>query len=487
MRRHGDVWGSLQRRAGGRRAGPVAFVAVTLAYLFFAQLVVWLNDPVAAGAGLWPAAGVTLGALLLLPTRAWGWVVAAVVVAELGGDLAHGYGVAASAGWTLGNVVEPLVGAYLIRRTGNSSGSLTPVPNLVRFVALGVVAGPLVGASIGSTTTVLSFDMPLSQVWPKYFVGDALGVLIVAPLVLSLQARRSGRSPLEAVGLTVVSLATCVAVFVDWGGEWMTTMPYLLMPVLAWAALRFGVRGVSALAFVITMIGNAATAYGDGPFAQAGGPSGQSITMLQIFLAISVGFSLLLAALADHLTEQERTEARWRHQATHDPLTGLVNRSILDVVLADAVRQPGSAGRLSVVMCDVDAFKSVNDTWGHLAGDELLRTVAARMKSSVRPEDVVARLSGDEFVLVLRDADTSQADEVASRVMATVMGPVRLPNGEVVVPRLSMGVATCAQDESASGLVARADEAMYRAKALGGARVVTADDGAAPAPASLLL
>ena len=467
----GGTWWSPLTRVSGPWAGPFAFASVTVAYLLFAQLVLWLNDSVSAGASLWPAAGVTLAALLLLPTRSWGWVVAAVVVAELGGDLAHGYGVWASLGWTVGNVVEPLVGAFLIRKLGGVNRAPDPVRTLALFLTFGVMVGPLIGATVGATTSVLAFDMAFTDVWPKYFVGDALGVLVVAPAVLAFRAPRTGQRMREAVVLSVVSLAVCAAVFSSWGGAWLATMPYLLMPCLTWAALRFGVRGVSWLAFAITMIGNAATAYGEGPFARAGGPTGQSITLLQVFLAISVSCSLLLAALVEHLSDRERTEARWRYQATHDPLTGLVNRSLLDVVLHSALSESSVAKPLRLVMCDLDNFKMVNDRWGHAAGDELLRVIAERMERSVRSQDVVARISGDEFVLLLTDTDEVVAIEVADRVMAAVVEPVRLPGGDWVVPSVSMGVAAHDHDENIGQLMARADETMYRVKALGGGQV----------------
>jgi diguanylate cyclase (GGDEF)-like protein len=478
MTDEGGSWWSPSTRSFDRWVGPGAFASVTVAYLFFAQLVLWLNDPVSAGAGLWPAAGVTVAALLLLPTRSWGWVVAAIVVVELGGDLAHGYGAGASLGWTLGNVAEPLVGASLIRWSGNVNGALKPVRKLALFLAYGVIVGPLIGATVGASTNFLALGMPFAEVWPKYFAGDALGVLVVAPAVLAMRMRSTGQSRRETAALSVVSLGICAAVFSSWGGAWLATMPYLLMPCLTWAALRFGVRGVSWLAFAITMIGNATTAYGDGPFAQAGGPTGQSITMLQVFLAISVSCSLLLAALVDHLTDRERTEARWRHQATHDPLTGLANRALLDVALLSSVPE-STAKRLHLVMCDLDNFKMVNDSWGHAAGDELLKVIARRMEGSVRPDDVVARISGDEFVLLLKDTDEVTAAEVADRVMAAVVGPVQLPGGDMVVPSVSMGVAAHHQDEGVERLMARADESMYRAKALGGGRVQHShhDDG----------
>lgn len=467
--------GPGDRGVGGRRdvGGPVAFVAVTAAYLAFAQLVVWLNDPVSAGAGLWPAAGVTLSALLLLPTRSWGWVVGAVVVAELGGDLAHGYGLWPSLGWTLGNVVEPLVGASLLRWAGNRDGSITPVRNLLLFLALGVGAGPLIGATIGSTATVLSMDMAFSQVWPKYFIGDALGVLIVAPAILAFRVPKVGHRRVEAAALVVLSLATCAAVFGTWiGGDWLVTMPYLLMPLLTWAALRFGVRGVAWLGFAITMIGNAATAYGDGPFARAGGPEGHSITMLQMFLAVSLSCTILLAALVNHQSERQRVENKWRHQATHDSLTGLASRGLLRVVLDSAVTEARRGGPpVSLAMCDLDMFKQINDTHGHLSGDLLLQTVAGRLRDAVRPGDLVARVSGDEFVIVLHDTDTAVATRIVDRVRARAGQPLTLPDGNVVVPSLSVGVATYHDGDAPQDLYARADRAMYRAKRAGGNRI----------------
>jgi hypothetical protein len=94
---------------------------------------------------------------------------------------------------------------------------------------------------VGATTMVLAFGMPFAEVWPKYFVGDAPGVLVVARAVLALRVRRSGRIKGEAAALCVVSLGVCAAVFSRWGGAWLATTPYLLMPCLTWAALRFGV------------------------------------------------------------------------------------------------------------------------------------------------------------------------------------------------------------------------------------------------------
>src|SRR5687767_3103992 len=97
----GSRWRTLQ--------GPLLLALVAGAYLALAQLVIWLNDPVKFGAGFWPAAGLSLGLLLLLDRSRWPWVLTGVAIAEVAGDLAHGYREQAIVLWTIGNVVEPLV------------------------------------------------------------------------------------------------------------------------------------------------------------------------------------------------------------------------------------------------------------------------------------------------------------------------------------------------------------------------------------------
>lgn len=293
-------------------SGPLLFLLVGLAYLALAQYVIALNDPVYLGAGFWPAAGLTLGILLLLPTRRWPWVIAAIAVAEFGGDLAQGYPLAATLWWTAGNCVGPLVGATLIRRFGDPRGSLVPVRNLMAFLICGVLVAPLIGASVGTIGSVTSIGHPFWQVWPKYVIGDGLGVLVIAPVLLSWREPRVGRSPIESVLLTIGLTAVSVLAFRNWPDEWDVILPYLIVPFLTWAALRFGVRGAAWAVLLTANVANIATAIGYGPFAIAGEPTGYAITLLQIFLVITAATALILAALVDDLTDRRKAEAALR-------------------------------------------------------------------------------------------------------------------------------------------------------------------------------
>ncbi len=176
-----------------------------------------------------------------------------------------------------------------------------------------------------------------------------------------------------------------------------------------------------------------------------------------------------------------RHEAELVHRAGHDELTGLLNRtSLLDrlavVTGAGAGAGAGGGGRSSaLVFCDVDHFKEINDTHGHLAGDEALRAVAARIGGVVRRGDVGARLGGDELVVLLDGVDDiADARRVAEKIRRAAARPIPVAGGEIRVT-LSIGVALVQHGESVEALVGRADEAMYRAKQAGRDQVVTID------------
>lgn len=181
---------------------------------------------------------------------------------------------------------------------------------------------------------------------------------------------------------------------------------------------------------------------------------------------------------AEAFAEGRRQRAELARLATRDPLTGLSNRTHLLEQLEE--RFDGSAtgeGRTTVLFVDLDRFKDVNDTYGHQTGDQVLAVVADRLRAAVRPEDVVARWGGDEFI-VLVDRAPREADLIARRILRSVSRPVGV-EGATVTPALSVGVAVQRPDDSPESLLHRADERMYRAKDAGGATYVR--DGAATA------
>lgn len=159
--------------------------------------------------------------------------------------------------------------------------------------------------------------------------------------------------------------------------------------------------------------------------------------------------------------------ARAEHDARHDQLTGLLNRSALFAELDGAFQKSQSADTtMGVLFLDLDRFKVINDSMGHEAGDELLRIVANRLRSSVRGSDVVARFGGDEFVVVCRDLMNEQSViAVAESILRNFAEPVSLYGGAQVIST-SIGVAIAKPDDSRrpEDLVRDADAAMYKAK-----------------------
>jgi two-component system cell cycle response regulator len=172
----------------------------------------------------------------------------------------------------------------------------------------------------------------------------------------------------------------------------------------------------------------------------------------------------------------ELIEAReaLREQATHDPLTGLWNHEeILRILGRQLSRAEREGGDVSVVMADLDHFKRVNDTHGHMAGDAVLRQTARRMVSQVRDYDYIGRYGGEEFLLVLPGCDGKRAGNLAERVCQSIGSEsMDIPEGMIPVT-ISLGVASTrkASKSDADSLVQAADLALYRAKENGRNRV----------------
>jgi diguanylate cyclase (GGDEF)-like protein len=157
------------------------------------------------------------------------------------------------------------------------------------------------------------------------------------------------------------------------------------------------------------------------------------------------------------------------HEALHDPLTGLANRSLFtNRVRHELVRTRRSGTQVAILFIDLDEFKSVNDTLGHAAGDELLRDVASRLSASARAGDTISRLGGDEFGLLLEDCNEHAATYAAERVKQAFAAPVLLVDDNEIALSASIGIAIGGPStESVSELLRNADIAMYSAKAHG--------------------
>jgi diguanylate cyclase (GGDEF)-like protein len=164
-----------------------------------------------------------------------------------------------------------------------------------------------------------------------------------------------------------------------------------------------------------------------------------------------------------------RSEERMRHQAMHDPLTGLANRTLMRDRLEHALaRTARGSAATAVLFVDLDEFKHVNDRFGHAVGDAVIAELAERLRTTVRPGDTVARMGGDEFVVVCEEVGAATAMALARRLDAAMRRPVRVGEDE---HRLTASIGVALGRGDPESLLADADAAVYRAKAAGRGRI----------------
>ena len=190
---------------------------------------------------------------------------------------------------------------------------------------------------------------------------------------------------------------------------------------------------------------------------------------VDIVLEGLMGFGMITCLLEDERQAATLASNEIEHLAYHDSLTGLPNRPLfIDRLFISVNMAERSKTRLAVFFCDIDRFKEINDSLGHSVGDELLRVVSERVRSSVRSEDTVARFGGDEFTLILQKIElVDDAVKIAQKILDTVKIPFRVGEHELTVT-ISIGISFYPNDgRDAETLVKNADTAMYRAKDMG--------------------
>jgi diguanylate cyclase (GGDEF)-like protein len=284
------------------------------------------------------------------------------------------------------------------------------------------------------------------------------GVVAVVLGTLDRRLERSERPELVAaetslIVLSVLALGTALS-----GGESSPALPWTILPVATSAArFRPQVVIVGAAITAATMFG---VSVGVDPSGVADDPT-RLISSLTLLIAITAIMSALMEGELEH-----------RDRAVLDPLTGLLNRASLDARVLEIEEQAHlTGGAVSLIVLDLDGFKRVNDTFGHKRGDAVLRDVAYEIRKSLRSFELVYRIGGEEFLVLLPGVDLSEALEIAERVRHSVE---EARPGELDLT-ISAGVATDAGGHiTYDELFRQADAALLEAKRSGRNRVETA-------------
>ena len=337
------------------------------------------------------------------------------------------------------------------------------------------------GIGLGVLTAGLAWQMP-----PIVVVGVGLTTIVPALIWGGVRRFNNQRTPLALLAAgTVIWLAICLAPFGHDHQKWSTFASfaswcvYLSAAIWSlWSARREKLNARWPLAALLaahaTMFFGAGFEILSGAFALNGPPRLDSFFGAIHFEAIlyAMGTPIFMVLMC-----KERIELGHLTTARVDALTGTANRSSF---FEDAGRllarcqQEGSP--FSLVMFDLDRFKTVNDTLGHQAGDSLLRSFADTVRAALRPNDLVGRYGGEEFVVVLPAATIETAHVIAERVRRAFADSHRFLDGQPLNATVSAGVASTSSVTTLEALVGAADKAMYAAKKAGRNRVQPAAD-----------
>ena len=494
---------------------PKIFVSVLLvgvAYYVGAWVGVHQTITPEGIAVLWPPNAILLSTFLLLPYRRWPLMALAAMAAEVLADVPV-FPLWAAGAFGLVNIFEASLAAVLIRR-------LVPGPfnfDRLRSGWFFLLFGPLLvsgfSALLGAGVYVLlgRSDTPylaLCQIW---WFGDALGLLLLTPFIVVVWRWVENGCPgfrwrlvVEAGLLWLVIAVMGLKAFapsLSTATELYFTQ-FWFVPLGILAALRLGVLGAAATVTLIAALAVGHLVRGLHPYLSVGPQYAVWLTQeyLTIVAIISIGLALLLKEIADQretLNKNKRAlqiynevlEARVGERtlalekanqalqeanelleaiAAIDELTGIPNRRHFRAeAQRELSRLAQDGAEATVIMIDLDHFKKINDEYGHEAGDVVLRAITSPLRQSIRPRDLMGRMGGEEFVVLLSGLEINGAARVAERIRAAIEAMTIDYRGQNIRLTASFGVARWDGQGELDDLIRLADEALYLAKANG--------------------
>jgi diguanylate cyclase (GGDEF)-like protein len=462
----------------------LAWAGATSIALFVAAVAgIELSGKLDSTAALWPANAVLLAALLIAPRERWTAFCATAWLASVAANLVTHHPLASSLVLSVANVAEAAVAAALLARWHGRNQLLERVAGVTKLVLVAGLVAPAFSATLAAGGRLLLGGSLANNWWLRWFVGDALGLLIITPVLLILHrlwrsggsAMLNGRSALEAAALLAGTTGAALWVF---SVEGMPIL-FLALPLVLLAAFRLGALGAATASAIVAGIGFWATAHDAGPAMLFVGTDAERVLFLQLFLGVLFATSLpVAAALSErHLLATElrimRDAARqdaddFYDLATTDELTGLASRRhFLERCEREAVQARATGRPLALALIDVDRFKLVNDTHGHPTGDAVLRSIGTVLRTALRPGDMAGRLGGEEIGLLMPGTGIEAARTACERLRASIAElAVATPTGATVSVSVSIGLAQGGSDDLEQ-LLAEADRALYAAKQQG--------------------
>jgi diguanylate cyclase (GGDEF)-like protein len=463
----------------------LGFAAVYAAGVIFSDLFIPTGE--FSVTPIWPPAGIGLACLLLGGIRAWPILAIGYLAGQiLGAEIDPVFFALA----LIANVGGPIVGTLFLRRIQPQRLILNHLRNGMLFFAGGLVLS-LFSTLFGTLAGFLSGTTPIDALGVfalQWFLGDLFGVIVATPALLSI-----GRTLLDpksltddatfarhgekATWLTLVAVSAFLWIWLESNSPNFTlAITFLPLIFLCWSALRFDhlFSTIAVMAITLTLV--IIIGKGMSAFAQAQGPI-ESAVLLLFFSTIAVLPMLVSAASQQGRFLTDKLEFR----ANHDALTGLPNRPAFEDYAKERIELARLGGKpAALCYLDLDNFKVVNDTSGHVAGDELLKQIAHVLQSNLLPNEKIARLGGDEFGFVFEDCTAEEAEEKAQRLTKLIDEFRFVWRKHIFAFTASVGVVPIDTNAlSFAKIMSQVDAACYEAKLQGGNRALAAHDGAA--------
>jgi diguanylate cyclase (GGDEF)-like protein len=433
-------------------------------------------------ATFWPANAFMLGLLVRYPslstTTAW-------VSCALGffmADAVTGSSIQANLILNAGNVIAVGVGYSLFSRMSENDRRLKSPESILYFLGV-VFAASLVSGLNGVYANPLVFGGSSFEGFVLWMATEAVNYTAFLPMFLTVPSpsrlrlrrlrfrlrRADAWKVMPLVALAVSAMAGALV-----GGPGAVAFP---VPALLWCALTYSLFFTACLAFAFgawTLL-----AIGMGIM-----PMGDEQVSRSVLISTRFGVTLIALAplvVASVMAARNDLMEQLRRLAERDALTGLRNRRAFFETGAETLSRSVARGKpAAVLMIDIDHFKSVNDNFGHISGDRVITAVAEMIEKSVRSQDVVGRLGGEEFAVILPDCAADEARQVAERITSTLRSTrIALGADKSIAVTASIGLHVENEDNYIERSLARADKALYRAKNRGRDRFEFLEDAPA--------
>lgn len=464
-----ESWVPFMQVAEERVAGDASQMANVLLFgfvLFLLCVFGILTRPGADLASFWPANAFMFGMLVRFPAlrTPLSWIACAAGFALA--DLLTGGTVLKTVVLNLGNLAAITVGYLVFSRFDRADQRLSR-PASVLFMLVAIISASLTAGLIGTVADPVLFGGKPLDALLYWSATELVNYVAFLPMILTFpddatrRLRRIVETPPKMIRLLpLMALVATALAGAAIGGPGAVAFPIL---ALLWCAVTYSLFVTSCLAFAFVSWTLLAISTGYLPVADNFTDRG---TLLSIRFAVSL-MGLAPIVVASVMAAREELMQRLLFLSSHDQMTGLLNRAAF---LADTSNRLGgkAAKNVAVLMLDIDHFKSINDQYGHAAGDRVLIAFAEILKNNIRKGDAAGRLGGEEFAVFLDGCSSREAQEVASRINAVFAAtPVSLDDGRAVKATVSVGLAMSALPSEISRLLAQADKALYEAKRQG--------------------